>query len=213
MLKKLLLAFGLLFPTSAFAAQATGVHELGTLQVDGSSAGATSIVSPATTTNHTVTLPADKCTSGQAWTDNGSGVMACATISATSKAPFSGNCGVLGTATGTQYCTPNGHDSPNSSAPNSKALIQAGTITNLYVSLGSAPGTTSVRTFTVFEGPAGSEVATAATCVIATAATTCNITGLTVATNVGDVFYLVDVTTIATAAAATASFTIGFNPT
>jgi len=66
-----------------------------TLQLNGSSSGHTTLSPGSTPTAHTVTLPSNVCSSGQTWTDNGSGVMSCATPAA-------------GTVTGVSVASANG---------------------------------------------------------------------------------------------------------
>lgn len=56
----------------------TSVAITGGVKLNGSSSGSTILSSGSTPTAHTVTLPSNVCSSGQAWTDNGSGVMSCA---------------------------------------------------------------------------------------------------------------------------------------
>ncbi len=51
------------------------------IELLGSTSGHIIVKSGATPTNHTVQLPDNVCSSGQVWTDNGSGVMSCATVS------------------------------------------------------------------------------------------------------------------------------------
>jgi hypothetical protein len=56
------------------------------LQLDGSTSGNIKLNAGAAPTVHTVILPPTVCTSGQTWTDNGSGVMACTSLATSSTA-------------------------------------------------------------------------------------------------------------------------------
>lgn len=197
MMKKLLLVFGLLFPSSAFAAQATGIHELGTLQIDGSSSNSVSIVVPSSPTTHTVTLPSTVCSSGQTWTDNASGVMSCATVGA--KQTIGGSFVANQAANTTKFYAPSGVSTAQAgTTTNFSIASSAGTFKNIYFSSNVAPGVLLGYSITLYTGTAGGTLtATTLTCNTAlTTDTTCNDTTHAPTVTAGQAF-VIQITSLA----------------
>ena len=129
-----------------------------TLQLNGSSSGDTIISPGATPTAHTVTLPSNVCSSGQTWTDNGSGVMSCATPAA-------------GTVTAVSVASANGFGG-SSSGGATPALTLSTSVTGILKGNGTAISAATAGTDYQVPITAGDGTTSGATLTLANTAVT-----------------------------------------
>lgn len=79
--KKVLIGDLPFWQISPAAAQTGNIYVKGEVRLYGATSGYTGWKSPATASSVVFTTPSNVCSSGQVWTDNGSGVYSCATVS------------------------------------------------------------------------------------------------------------------------------------